>query len=357
MEQQPEQQPDPPGAEPAAAEPAPQPEPEPAPQPEPDEPEPEPAEPQQEAEQQPQEQPLPEEAPAADDSGGAQQAGPEELPGPPPIGPSQQQQPDGGGAGGTKRPLEDAEQQAGPEPKRQEQAAPPSGPARELVYRLLVPASKAGLAIGPQGAVAAQIEQDTGSSIKVIEGVPGCDERIVIISSVDDSAQPIPGAQRALFDVHRRCLQSDNPEAAVTTRMLIAVSQAGYIIGKAGRTIGETKDASGAFCKVLHATEVPICGLENDRLLQINGNQLQTAKALQILAEQIRFQPPRDFPGGPVPHLPVFQQQQQQPHGGHMMGGRMGMMPPMGMGMGPGRPPMGPPGGMYGGRPYGGYGY
>jgi poly(rC)-binding protein 2/3/4 len=270
--------------------------------------------------------------------------------------PSQQQD---GGAGGTKRPLEDGDQQAGPEPKRQEQGAA-EAPGRELVYRLLVPASKAGLAIGPKGAVAAQIEQDTASKITVIDGVPGCDERIVIISSRDDPAQAIPGAQRALFDVHKRCLQSDNPEAAITTRMLIGVSQAGYIIGKSGRTIGETKDASGAFCKVMRENETPICGLENDRLLQINGNQLQTAKALQILAEQIRFQPPRDFPGGPVPHLPVFQQQQQQQqqqHGGPMMGGRMGMMPPMGMGMGPGRPPMGPPmGGMYG-RPYGGYGY
>lgn len=273
---------------------------------------------------------------------------------------------------GTKRPLEE-EEQIGPQAKRQE-TDQPAAPQRELVYRLLVPANKAGLAIGAKGVVANQIETKTGAKIKVIEGVPGCDERVIIISSVDDPNDAIPGAQVALFEVHKRCVQSDDPEASVSTRMLIAISQAGYIIGKQGRTIGETKDASGAMVKVLRESEVPICGLENDRLLQINGTTQQTVKALQILAEQIRFQTPKEMPGGPVPHLPIHNQNRMMGPGpgmmpmgpgmgmggpgmgmgpGMAMGMGMGMGPGMGMGMGPGRPMMpGPPGGM----PAGGYG-
>ena len=48
--------------------------------------------------------------------------------------------------------------------------------------------------IGKAGVIVKQIREETGARIRVVEGVPGCDERVIVISSRNDS-RPSNSAQ------------------------------------------------------------------------------------------------------------------------------------------------------------------
>jgi hypothetical protein len=113
-----------------------------------------------------------------------------------------------------------------------------------------------------------QIKESTGCRMRIIESVPGADERVVVISSPDDPSQDRIAAevrchaaqapsttltlwvllvqgpllavmQLGLFEVHRRVIEGEEPIPAapgqpqgILTRMLVCHSQAGSIIGK-----------------------------------------------------------------------------------------------------------------------------
>ena len=51
-----------------------------------------------------------------------------------------------------------------------------------------------GSVIGKAGVIVKQIREETGARIRVVEGVPGCDERVIVISSRNDS-RPSNSAQ------------------------------------------------------------------------------------------------------------------------------------------------------------------
>ncbi|OAY84246.1 RNA-binding KH domain-containing protein RCF3-like [Ananas comosus] len=53
------------------------------------------------------------------------------------------------------------------------------------MFRILCPSSKTGGLIGKGGSIVAKIRQETGAKIKLEENIPGCDERVVIITSYE----------------------------------------------------------------------------------------------------------------------------------------------------------------------------
>eukprot|EP00899_Mesostigma_viride_P015437 jgi/Mesvir1/23895/Mv10680-RA.1 len=170
-------------------------------------------------------------------------------------------------------------------------------------------AKKAGVIIGKQGSVIKQLRDETGARLKVADPIQGCEERVVIISAQDPADCTWSAAQEALFRVHKRVVEGDNPaEAAATTteggqtiRLLIAGSQAGSLIGKGGEIIKMVREQSGANVRVLGPEELPACALPTDRVVQITGELTQARSALELVSKQLRENPPKERPGAAVP--------------------------------------------------------
>ncbi|KAL5220927.1 hypothetical protein ABZP36_025640 [Zizania latifolia] len=53
------------------------------------------------------------------------------------------------------------------------------------IFRILCPTSKSGNVIGKGGGTIAKIRKDTGVRIRVDEAVPGCDERVIVITAIE----------------------------------------------------------------------------------------------------------------------------------------------------------------------------
>ncbi|CAL8461598.1 g1129 [Coccomyxa elongata] len=219
----------------------------------------------------------------------------------PPAGPGYSPQ-----AAGSKRRYDERDD-GPPDSKRQAIGAHEGPPGAETVYRLLVQSKKVGSVIGKAGAIVKQIRDETGARIRVVEGVPNCDERVIVISGRVDPGRHTDSAQEALYKVHARVHETEDgpngPPANATTRMLVCHTQAGCLIGKAGAIIKEIREASGAHIKILPAEDLPACGLSNDRVVQISGAVDALGRALVPVSRQIRENPPKERPGGPPPQL------------------------------------------------------
>lgn len=68
----------------------------------------------------------------------------------------------------------------------------------ETVFRLLVASRKVGAVLGKAGSIVKQIRDDTGARIRVVEPVPGCDERVIVISSKNDHQDQNPSQVQIL---------------------------------------------------------------------------------------------------------------------------------------------------------------
>lgn len=55
--------------------------------------------------------------------------------------------------------------------------------------------AQVGSVIGKAGSIVKQIRDETGARIRVVEGVPNCDERVIVISARNDPARHTNAAQ------------------------------------------------------------------------------------------------------------------------------------------------------------------
>eukprot|EP00850_Spirogloea_muscicola_P021021 SM000234S07881 [mRNA] locus=s234:7580:10861:+ [translate_table: standard] len=157
--------------------------------------------------------------------------------------------------------------------------APSPAPTQTTSPMLVVPLQKVGSIIGRRGEFVKKMCEDTRSRIKILEGIPGSDVRVVLVSAREDPEAALNAAMDGLLRVHRRVLldgvvtaEADGastgsggmgpdatsflqqlPAGAVTTRLLVPATQAGSLIGRMGATIKNMQDESGASIRVLPA--------------------------------------------------------------------------------------------------------
>jgi len=84
-----------------------------------------------------------------------------------------------------------------------------------------------------------------------------------LVSAREEPDAPISPAMEGLLRVHRRVIEGSEPESTdgeiaggggpVSSRLLVAATQAGSLIGRQGATIKSIQDASGATVRVLPA--------------------------------------------------------------------------------------------------------
>lgn len=78
---------------------------------------------------------------------------------------------------------------AGPRDVEHHSPLPPHMPGRMmpslemLTFRLLCHDDKVGAVIGKGGAIIKTLKQETGCDIKVVEAIPDCEDRVIIVSS------------------------------------------------------------------------------------------------------------------------------------------------------------------------------
>ncbi|XP_057960808.1 flowering locus K homology domain isoform X1 [Malania oleifera] len=187
----------------------------------------------------------------------------------------------------------------------------------ESVFRMLVPAQKVGSIIGRKGEFIKKIVEETRARIKILDGPPGTTERAVMISAKEEPDSSLPPAMDGLLRVHKRIvdgLDGDSSHAPpgmggkVSTRLLVAATQAGSLIGKQGGTVKSIQEASNCIVRVLGAEDLPIFALQDDRVVEVVGEPAGIHKALELIASHLRkFLVDRSV-------IPLFEMQMQMPN-------------------------------------------
>nr|GMC52002.1 KH domain-containing protein HEN4 [Ipomoea batatas] len=141
----------------------------------------------------------------------------------------------------------------------------------EVVFRLLCKVDKVGSLIGKGGSIIRVIESETGASIKIVEVGSDSDERVVIISSRENSEQRHSPAQEAVIRVHSRIAEIgfEPAAAAVVARLLVHSNQISYLFGDGGIPIAELRRVTGASIRVFPKEQSPRFGSQGDEVLQV----------------------------------------------------------------------------------------
>ncbi|CAI9288493.1 unnamed protein product [Lactuca saligna] len=210
----------------------------------------------------------------------------------------------------------------------------------ENVFRLLVPVQKVGGIIGRKGEYIKKTCEETRARIKILDGPPGTTERTkttkdpdcsstltlsikiksysdligwqVLISAKEEPDALIPPAIDGLLKVHQRVMDADSDPARVqpvtiSTRLLVAGTQGGSLIGKQGATIKTIQDSSNCKIRVI-GENLPIFALPDDSVVEIQGEATGVHKAVELVATHLRkFLVDRSVIG-------IFEMQMQMPN-------------------------------------------
>jgi hypothetical protein len=174
-------------------------------------------------------------------------------------------------------------------------AAPPGG--LETVFRLLVPAPRAGTLIGRGGEHVRRIRAETGARVKVYEADAAAEERLVAIASTEDAASRYCGAQDALVRCAISLTAEDRGDGLHSIRLLAPQASIGAVLGRRGATVMQLRQETGAAVRAL-AVEAPLAAAAaaahgggepgGDEVLQIDGTMPQCVSALRGVATLLR---------------------------------------------------------------------
>ncbi|RYR51349.1 hypothetical protein Ahy_A06g026366 isoform B [Arachis hypogaea] len=191
----------------------------------------------------------------------------------------------------------------------------------ENVFRMLVPVQKVGSIIGRKGEFIKKITEETKARIKILDGPPGTMERavsvlfsllqpeivcgdfgckklsmyLVMVSAKEEPDRTIPPAVEGLLRVHKQVINLDHDSAdtsgagpSIITRLLVADTQAGSLIGKQGSTIKSIQDGSGCIIRVLGSENLPVFALRDDSVVEVQGEPAGVHKAVELIAVHLR---------------------------------------------------------------------
>ncbi|WJX12045.1 hypothetical protein P8452_02584 [Trifolium repens] len=185
----------------------------------------------------------------------------------------------------------------------------------ENVFRMLVPAQKVGSIIGRKGEFIKKITEETRARVKILDGPQGTAERAVMVSAKEEPDRAIPPAVEGLLRVHKHVVNVDRDPAESAsgagrpgvTRLLVADTQAGSLIGKQGATIKTIQDSTGCNIRILGSEHLPIFALRDDSIVEIQGESAGIHKAVELIALHLRkFLVDRSIVG-------LFETQMQRP--------------------------------------------
>ncbi|MBA0560332.1 hypothetical protein Golob_017236 [Gossypium lobatum] len=117
-----------------------------------------------------------------------------------------------------------------------------------------------------------------------------------MVSAKEEPDAPIPPSMDGLLMIHRRILGLDGDydhttagaNGRVITRLLVADTQAGSLIGRQGSTIKYIQDASNCNIRVLGGEHLPVFSLKDDNVVEIEGGPTCVHAAIELIAGHLR---------------------------------------------------------------------
>ncbi|CAI9116049.1 OLC1v1017097C1 [Oldenlandia corymbosa var. corymbosa] len=185
-------------------------------------------------------------------------------------------------------------------------------PQDVLTYRLWCSHDKIGGVIGKGGFVVRAIQNETGCEIKVLDYAADSEDRIILISGPAHPDERISAPQDAVLRVQSRIFRAspESQDKNLTAKLLVPTNQIGCLLGKGGSIITEMRKATGAYIRILGKDQNPQGALENDELVQINGESETIQEALLQITSRLREHFFRDaFPSMNYPSNPAFPDQ------------------------------------------------
>uniref|UniRef100_A0A0D9XMJ1 K Homology domain-containing protein n=1 Tax=Leersia perrieri TaxID=77586 RepID=A0A0D9XMJ1_9ORYZ len=170
----------------------------------------------------------------------------------------------------------------------------------DSVFRLVVPVLKVGSIIGRKGELIKRLVEETKARVRVLDGPVGATERIVLVSGKEDPGLEFPPAMDALMRVFKRVSgitdgAAEGTQAATTpgvcaARLLVPGAQAINLIGKQGASIKAIQESTGATIRVISIDERerPFYVIEDERIVEIQGETEKVLKALQAVSNHLR---------------------------------------------------------------------
>ncbi|XP_013725718.2 RNA-binding KH domain-containing protein PEPPER [Brassica napus] len=168
----------------------------------------------------------------------------------------------------------------------------------DCVFRVIVPIAKVGAIIGRKGDIIRKMCEETRARIKVLDGPATTQDRVVLISAKEDLEAYMSPAMEAVVRVFRRVSElPDNDDdddvqkagsAVSSVRLLVASMQAISLIGKQGSSIKAIVENSGASVRILSEEETPFYAGQDERIVDVQGEALKIAKALEAIVGHLR---------------------------------------------------------------------
>ncbi|KAK6253334.1 hypothetical protein QUC31_015054 [Theobroma cacao] len=217
----------------------------------------------------------------------------------------------------TKRAMPDATPSSnGPSKRSKPPATPLPVPPGHVAFRLLCHVSRVGGVIGKSGSVIKQLQQATGSKIRIEDAPAESPDRVITVigpnavntkivlnygslgngygSSVEEI--DVSKAQEALVRVFERILEvaaeSDGVALVmVSCRLLAEVKHVGSVIGKGGKVVEKIREDTGTKIRVL-TDKLPACASPTEEIVEIEGGVLAVKKALVAVSHRLQDCPP-----------------------------------------------------------------
>lgn len=168
---------------------------------------------------------------------------------------------------------------------------------QEVVFRILCSNDRVGGLIGRGGSIVQGLEEESGASIHIGSTVANCNERMVTISSMEDADSRYSPAQRAVFLVYSRCIEAGaergleaglNKGSSVAARLAVPTNQVGCLLGIGGAIISEIRKATRASIHIYNGDQVPKCAEQDDEVVEISGQFVNTQDALYHVTSRLR---------------------------------------------------------------------
>ncbi|KAL5072309.1 hypothetical protein RYX36_011293 [Vicia faba] len=180
----------------------------------------------------------------------------------------------------------------------------------EVVFKMLCQHDKVGSLIGKGGSMVRALQNETGASIQIVDVGPDTDERVVVISALENSEQKHSPTQDAVFRVHGRLTEIGFEQSnAVVARLLVRSPQVGCLLGKGGHVISEMRRATGASIRIFSKEQIKFIS-HNEELVQVIGTLQSVQDALFHITSRIRetIFPMKNTPSNfsAPPHVPPF---------------------------------------------------
>lgn len=167
------------------------------------------------------------------------------------------------------------------------------------VFRLVVPVVKVGGLIGKKGEFIKKLCEETRAKIRVLEGVPGTTDRVILIYAKEEPEAELSPAMDAVIRVFKRIsgvfengadssTQASSTPVTCSARLLVPASQAINLIGKQGSSIKSIQENTGATIRIITGEELPYYAAKEERFVDMAGESSKVLKALEAVVGHLR---------------------------------------------------------------------